>query len=164
MTTLLKAFEQFNITDTSGEENEQKIIQNSDILFKTNVEWVQDIEYTEPNDFEKNLNKDKLTPEQLLKSEEEESKRIKTPEEIEKERRDTYIARVKVIAMNNLGSSLLSNPSYWKYEKKQKLINEMQNVLDNYTEEELIEKFNLIVNEKLFDTNLKYETFPLKRT
>lgn len=158
MTSLLEAFKKINV-----EDNEHEVIKNSDILFKQDVEWVQDIKYEEPNDYEKSLIK--ITPEELLKQEEEEkNKPIKTQEEIDKEYKEAYILRVKVIAMHKMGKSILANPSYWKYELKQKLINEMQNIIDISSEEEIQNKFNFIVNENLFDTNLKYETFPLKRT
>lgn len=144
------------------EDNEQRVISNSDIIFKKEVEWIKEVPYEEPNEYEINLNKNFLTPEQLLK--EEEVIIEKTQEELDKEYRDTYILRVKVIAMHKMGKSIISNPSYWKHTLKQQLIKEMQYVIDNNTEEELKEKFNFIVNENLFDSNLKYETFPLKRS
>jgi hypothetical protein len=162
MTTLLEAYKKIEVEDTEG--HEIRVIKNSDTLFKQDVEWTQDIEYKEPNTFEKSLLK--LSPEELLKQEEEEEKNkpIKTQEEIDKEYKEHYILKVKVIAMNKMGKSIISNPSYWKHDLKQQLIKEMQNILDNYSEEELKEKFNSIVNETLFDTNFNYDSFPLKRT
>jgi len=162
MTTLTEAFKRIEVNDTEG--HEIKVIRNSDILFKQDVEWTQDIKYEEPNDYEKSLLK--ITPEELLKQEQEEIENpvIKTQEELDKEYKEHYILRVKVIAMFKMGKSIISNPSYWKSELKQQLINEMQNILDNYSEEELQVKFNSIVNETLFDTNFNYDSFPLKRT
>jgi hypothetical protein len=162
MTTLLEAYKNIQVEDTEG--HEIRVIKNSDTLFKQDVEWTQDIEYKEPNAFEKSLLK--LSPEELLKQEEEEEKNkpIKTQEEIDKEYKEHYILKVKVIAMNKMGKSIISNPSYWKHDLKQQLIKEMQNILDNYSEEELQVKFNSIVNETLFDTNFNYDSFPLKRT
>ena len=162
MTSLLEAYKKIEVTDSEG--HEIRVIKNSDILFKQDVEWFQDIKYEEPNAYEKGILK--ITPEELLKQEQEEKENIpvKTQEEIDKEYKEHYILRVKVIAMNKMERSIISNPSYWKSSDKQRLIKEMQNILDNYNEEEIQEKFNLIVNENLFDTNLKYETFPLKRT
>jgi hypothetical protein len=40
----------------------------------------------------------------------------------------------------------------------------MQNILDLCSEEEIINKFNYIVNEHLFDKKKDYENFPLKRS
>lgn len=162
MTTLLEAYKNIQVEDTEG--HEIRVIQNSDCLFKQDIEWTQDIEYKEPNKYEKSSLK--ITPEELLKQEQEEKENvpIKTQEEINKEFKEAYILRVKVISMHNLGRSIISNPSYWKSEHKQQLIIEMQNILDNYSYEEIQEKFNIIVNENLFDKNLNYETFPLKRS
>lgn len=160
MTSLLEAFKKFDVKDNEG----HKVVKNSDVLFKQEVEWIQDIKYEEPNEYEKALLKN--TPEELLKQEEEEEKNkpIKTQEEIDKEYKEAYILRVKVIAMYKMGKSIITNPSFWKHELKQQLITEMQNIIDLYSEEEIQNKFNFIVNETLFDTNLKYETFPLKRS
>jgi len=165
MTTLMEAFEKINENskENEEEENEHKVIQNSDEIYKQDVEWISDIPYSEPNEYEKNLIKNTLTPEQLL-LEEQKVEVIKTQEEIDKEYKDAYILRVKVIAIHNMGKSIISNPSYWKHELKKKLMDEMQTILDTYNEQELIEKFNIIVNETLLDSNFKYETFPLKRT
>ena len=162
MTTLTEAFKRIEVNDTEG--HEIKVIRNSDILFKQDVEWTQDIKYEEPNDYEKSLLK--ITPEELLKQEQEEIENpvIKTQEELDKEYKEHYILRVKVIAMFKMGKSIISNPSYWKHALKKKLMDEMQTILDTYNEQELIEKFNIIVNENLLDSNFKYETFPLKRT
>lgn len=162
MTTLTEAYKNIQVEDSEG--HEIRVIQNSDTLFKQEVEWTKDIEYVEPNAYEKSLLK--ISPEELLKQEEEEEKNkpIKTQEEIDKEFKEHYILRVKVIAMNKMDKSIISNPSYWKHSLKQQLIKEMQNILDNYTEEEIQEKFNSIVNENLFDLNLNYDSFPLKRT
>jgi hypothetical protein len=163
MTTLLEAFEKLNLEEEKSEEKEHEVIHNSDTLYKQDIEWVKDIPYVEPSEYEKNLIKHTLTPEKLIEEEKKEVN-IKTQEEIDKEYKEAYILRVKVIAMHNLGKSIISNPSYWKHELKKKLIDEMQNILDGFNEQELIEKFNIIVNETLLDTNFKYDTFPLKRT
>ena len=154
-----------NLIETEENENseeEQKVIQNSDEIYKQDVEWVQDIPYTEPNEYEKNIIHKKTLQE--IEVEEEEEIKNKTQEQLDKEYKQAYILRVKVIAMHNMGKSIIANPSYWKHEHKKKLIDEMQYILDNMVEEEIIEKFNFIVNENLLDTNFKYETFPLKRT
>jgi hypothetical protein len=161
MTTLEKALENLILKD-----DEQIVLQNSDSQYKQECEWVQDIKYEEPNEYEKNLIKDTLTPEQLLQQEkeEEENKPIKTQEELDKEYKEAYILRVKVIAMHKMDKSIISNPSFWKHEHKQQLILEMQNILDSYSEEEITTKFNYIVNEHLFDKKKDYENFPLKRS
>jgi hypothetical protein len=161
MTTLVKALENLVL-----KEDEQKVIQNSDTQYSRECEWIQDIPYLEPNDYEKNLIKDTLTPEQLLQQEkeEEENKPVKTQEELDKEYKEAYILKVKVIGMHRMEKSIISNPSYWKHEQKQQLIQEMQNILDLCSEEEINNKFNFIVNETLFDKKKDYENFPLKRS
>ena len=137
------------------EGNDINVIQNSDVLFKNEVEWTKDIEYREPNEYEKEMTKDTMTPEQLLQQEQEEKENYKEPTEEEKEqqRRHDYITKVKVIAMDKMGKSIISNPSYWRHEQKNTLKNIMQNIIDTYTEEELQKQFNEVVNEKLFDVN-----------
>ena len=161
MTTLLKVFEKMKINEN---ENEPEVIKDSDELYKQKNEWKQDIEYTEPNDYEKNLIKDTIKSHELIEKEKEEIVIEKTQEEKDKEYKEHYILRVKVIAMHKMGKSIISNPSYWKHEHKKELINEMQNILDLCSEEEIVNKFNFIVNENLLDGNFNYESFPLKRS
>jgi hypothetical protein len=162
MTTLLEAFEKIEVEDIEG--HEIKVIKDSDILYKNEVEWVQDISYEEPNEYEKELIKESIKGSELIELEKNEIIPEKTPEEIEKEKKENYILKVKVIAMDLLGQSIISNPSYWRHEKKQQLISEMQYIIDNYSEEKIQETFNKVVNEKLFEKNLNYDSFPLKRT
>jgi hypothetical protein len=162
MTTLIETLKKIEVEDVEG--HEIKVIKDSDILYKKEVEWIQDIEYEEPSDYEKELIKESIKAEELIELEKNEIIPEKTPEELEKEKKENYILKVKVIAMDLLGQSIISNPSYWRHEKKQQLISEMQYIIDNYTEEKIQETFNKVVNEKLFDKNLNYDSFPLKRT
>ena len=68
----------------TGEKSQ--VIQNSDFLYKSDVQWVKDTPYQEPNDFEKEMLKDSKTVEELLKMESEETIVLKSIEEQNKEK------------------------------------------------------------------------------
>jgi len=141
---------------------ELKVIQNSDELYKQEVEWAVFEGPKEINDFEKEMLKDSKNPAQLL---EEESNYIEpelSEEQKEKNKREEYIQRVKVIALHMAQKPILSNPSLMKLKDKEQIIKNMQAVIDNMTEEDIFTRFNEIVREELFDTNFNYEKMPLK--
>jgi hypothetical protein len=162
MTTLIEKYNQINVEDVEG--HEIKVIKDSDVLYQQAVEWKQDIEYEEPTEYEKELLKDSIKSTELIELEKNEIIPEKTQEEIDKQNKEEYILKVKVIGISLMGHSIISNPSYWRHEKKQQLISEMQNIIDTYSNEEINETFNKVVNENLFDKNLNYDSFPLKRT
>ena len=104
--------------------------------------------YSEPNEVEKKLLNGTINASQLAELEKEEI--------IERDFKKEYITKVKVIALDMCGKSLTSNPSYMSYVEKQKIMECMKSLL-SYTEEEISEKFNLLVSEKMFQSNVNFE-------
>jgi tellurite resistance protein len=153
------------------ENNENgKVIQNSDYLYKTDVEWIQEVPYTPITEFEIKMLEGTLNPEQLINEEQKEEQEILdkpiflTDEEIEERERRDYITRVKVIALRACQRPILTNPSFLKQVEKNKIIKAMQYIIDTFTKEEIIEKFNEICGEEIFtgegDDYQKYPIIP----
>ena len=144
-------------------QEEPKVIQNSDYLYKNPFPVVENVPYIEPNDYEKNMNKDSLTPEQLLQHEEELKNKPKelTDEEKEHIRKRDYITKVKVIANNMLDKHPTANPSFYSKKDKAKMIEYMQYVIGNYSDDDLDKEFNEICNDKLFVDGFDYSCLPV---
>ena len=144
---------------------EIKVIQNSDYLYKSDIEWIKDVPYVEPNDYEIKMLENTKTPKELLEEESKEEPIFLTDEELEKREKDDYIQRVKVIALRACQYKILTNPTFLKQVEKNKIIKAMQHVIDNFTKEEIIEKFNEICGEELFTCEGdEYEKYPIKRS
>ena len=136
---------------------EPMIIQNSDHLYKTNTKWVENIEYTPPNQYEKDMLKGTLTPEQLLEGEmtEEKQQLIKI--------NDIKI-KIKVIALNIMGESPIQNTSLFSSLKKKTLLDTMNTVYETVylvDEEKLTSMFNEICATKVFGENSDYTSYPV---
>ena len=139
------------------------VVQNSDVLARNAFPMVESVEYVEPNDYEKNMLKDTITAEQLLQREEELKNNPKelTDEQKEKNRKRDYITKVKVIANNMLGKPPTSNPSFYNKKDKAKMIEYMQYIIGNYTEDDLNKEFNEVCNDKLFVDGFDYSCLPI---
>ena len=133
-------------------EELQQVIQNSDSLYKKDVKWIDDIPYTEPTDFEKDMIKDTLKPEVLLEKE-------KTEEQIIVEKKKEIITKVKVIALSKMGCYPLCNPSFFSRKDKEILKDHMQQILD-LPEEDMTKLFNETCIEKIFTEKSDYSQFP----
>lgn len=145
-------------------QEEPRVIQNSDFLYRTPNEWVQYIEYKEPNDYEKKLLEGTLDVKTLLEEESKEEPIFLTDEEILKREREDYITRVKVIALSRCNKPILSNPTFFKLKDKNKMIRTMQEVIDTKTPEEIIQIFNEICGEEIFTgEGDDYKNYPIKR-
>ena len=155
-------------------ENEKDII-NTNIVIDGSIapvinnssEWIRNIEYEEPTEYEKKLLEGTITANKLLEIEKEENeKKIKEKSDEEKliEDRKNYITKVKVLALYKCKKYPLSNPSDFSNVDKQMVIDKMAKIIKNYTEDELNEEFNKIVSNILLDPNTKYENLPIMRT
>jgi hypothetical protein len=145
-------------------QEEPRVIQNSDFLYRTPNEWVQDIEYKEPNEYEKKILEGTLDAKTLLEAESNEEPIFLTDEEILKRERKDYITRVKVIALRGCQRPILTNPTFLKQVEKNKIIKAMQHVIDTFTPEEIIEKFNEICGEEIFTgEGDDYKNYPINR-
>jgi hypothetical protein len=142
-----------------------KVIQNSDYLYKSDIKWRTDIEYIEPNQFEKDMLKDTKTPSELLKEEAEEEKIVlKTPEEKEKEKIKNLITIFKVITSNRMGLHPLHNLSYLQPSELERYKNNMNSLAEDFNNgmgEEITNEFNRICNDKLFSCGADVSVYPV---
>lgn len=115
--------------------------------------------YQEPNEFEKDMLKNTFNAEQLLEQE----KQVKQLSEEQQAyiKKRNYITKVKVIANNMLGKPPIANPSLYNKKDKAKMIEYMDYVINNYTEDDLTKEFNEICTDKLFDEDTDYSTLPV---
>ena len=139
------------------------VVQNSDVLARNAFPMVESVPYTEPNEYEKNMIKDTLTPEQLLQREEELKNKPKelTDEQKEYIRKRDYITKVKVIANNMLDKPPTANPSFYSKKDKAKMIEYMQYIIGNYNDDDLNKEFNEVCNDKLFVDGFDYSCLPV---
>ena len=128
--------------------------------YKAPVKWIENVEPLPLTEFEKNMNKIFITPDQLLQQEKEEQENpnIESEEEKEKRMKKEYITKVKVIALDKMDKHPLSNPTYFKTRDKNKLIELMKEVMKQ-TEEEITNEFNKICNEVLFAPESNYTNY-----
>jgi len=151
-----------NINDTLNEET--KVVQNSDYLYKSDVKWVSDIPYQEPNDFEKDMLKNTKTAEELLKDEQEEIIVPKTKEEEDKELTKNLILMFKVITCDRMNLHPLYNLSTLQPSQAERFRNNMESLGEDYNNgmyKEIINEFNRVCNEKLFQCGADVSTYPV---
>ena len=107
--------------------------------------------YQEPNEFEINMLKGTITPEQLLEKEKQEI--------IDRDRRKEYITQVKCYALTKIGKKPLDNPSTFNKETKIKLMETMDEIIKTMTEEQIKIEFNMAINEHVFkDVSMDYSS------
>ena len=151
--------------ETINETSEiPKVTQNSDFLYKTDVEWVKDIPYQEPNDFEKDMLKDTKTAEQLLKEEQEEVIVLKTVEEQNKEKVKNLILMFKVITCDRMNLHPLYNLSTLQPSQAERFKNNMESLAEDFNNgmgKEITDEFNRICNEKLFQCGADVSGYPV---
>jgi cysteinyl-tRNA synthetase len=141
-----------------------KVIQNSDYLYKSDVEWVKDIPYQEPNDFEKKMLEDTKTAEQLLKEEQEEVIVLKTEEELKQEKIKNLILMFKVITCDRMNLHPLYNLSNLQPSQVERFKNNMNSLKEDYDNDmikEITDEFNRICNDKLFQCGADVSGYPV---
>lgn len=136
---------------------ESQVVQNSDTLYKSDVKWIENIEYTEPNQYEKDMLKGTFTPEQLLEHEmtEEKQQLIKI---------NDIKVKIKVVALNIMGESPIQNTSLFSSLKKKTLLDTMNSVYETVylvDENKLTEMFNEVCSTKVFGENSDYTSYPI---
>lgn len=139
---------------------------SSDLTTNDTAYTFKMVDHVEPqpiNEYEKNMLKGTLTPEELLEREKELASKPKelTDEEKEFIRKRDYITKVKVIANNMLGKHPIANPSFYTKKEKQRMFELMDYVIGNYNDDDLTKEFNEICNDKLFVDGFDYSTLPV---
>jgi hypothetical protein len=132
--------------------NESVVIQNSDFMYKTENNWVNDTTVREKTEFEINMLKDTKTPEELLEEERKEVD-VKYIDEDNKEKLKSLLTIFKVITANRLGYHPLINLSTLQPDQAVRFKNNIESLVEDYNngmEKEITEEFNRICNEKLF--------------
>jgi hypothetical protein len=136
---------------------EINVIQNSDYLAKSNIEWVKDIEYSEPTQYEKDMLKGTLTPEQLLEQE-------MTEEKQQACKINDLKVKIKIIALNLMGESPIQNTSLFSNFKKKTLLDTMNSVYETVylvDEQKLTDMFNEVCQTKVFGEQCDYTSYPV---
>jgi hypothetical protein len=141
-------------------DEQPKVIQNSDFLYKTDVKWHFDGTYIEPTQYEKDMLKNTKNPKELI--EEESKEEIK--ELSEEEKKKNIITMIKVVSLNKMNFFPLYNASNLQPHHKETLKTQMEILLqlwnDGYSND-IINEFNQICNEKLFANSLDVSTYPV---
>lgn len=69
--------------------------------------------------------------------------------------------KCKLIALDEMGKHPLHNPKCFSSKEKKELLDKVTYIFDNETLENITNKFNEICNEKLFNQNADYSTYPI---
>ena len=150
------------INDTVEQQiNQPTVIQNSDTLYRKPFDVVENIEVKEITQFEKDMLKGTLNPQELLEKEKHEEQKQYTQEELDKLKQREYITKVKVIAIDRLGKFPLSNPSFFRRREKEELKILMEHIIKDMNEEEIQREFNEICCEKIFAPGVDVSQFPI---
>ena len=144
-------------------DEHSECMQNSDVLFRTPVQWIENVEPEPINEFEKNMLKDTKSVSQLLEEERNEKPKEYTDEELLVLKRNGYITRVKVVALHRNEKHPLVNPSYFSKKEKDRLIKTMEEVM-KMSDEDITKEFNEICDDVIFNTRCDYSTYPVYQT
>jgi cysteinyl-tRNA synthetase len=146
------------------QDEQPKVIQNSDYLYKKDVVWDTNIEYKEPTEYEKEMLKDSKTAEQLLKEEQEEVIVVKTEEELKQEKIKNLVLMFKVITCDRMNLHPLYNLSNLQPSQAERFKNNMESLGEDYNNgmiKEITNEFNRICNEKLFQCGADVSCYPV---
>lgn len=147
-----------------------KVIQNSDYLYKKDVEWVKDIPYQEPNDYEKDMLNNTSTAEKLIEQErleaieQEKKKLLMTEEEKNEEKKKNLLIIFKVVAANRLNLHPLVNVSNLQPSQKESFLGNIKSLIEDYNngyEVDITNEFNRICNDKLFQCGTDVSGYPV---
>jgi hypothetical protein len=143
------------VIETIVEPVDPMVIQNSDTLYKSDIEWTKDISYIEPNAFEIEMLSHTKTAKQLIDEESSEVPILKTDEEIRKQKTKDFLLMFKVIALARIGLHPLLNTSTLQPDKLKDVLSVMNSLVVEYDkglELEIRTEFNKICIDKLFHT------------
>ena len=147
--------------ETNNETSEiPKVIQNSDFLYKSDVEWVKDIPYQEPNEFEKDMLKNTKSAKELIEDELDKE----TLELTQEEKIKNVILMFQVIALNRMNLHPLYNVSTLSPYQKKELLGHMECLKSDYDNDLMVDisnEFNRICNEKLFQCGADVSSYPV---
>lgn len=129
---------------------------------QTRLETIENVPYVEPSEYEIKMLEGTIKPEVLLKQEEEQLKEDKEDKEaLQLRQRHQYITMVKVLALVKANKQPLDNPSVFNKVDKMTIINNMDEIMNTMSPDEIKEEFNKICSEKIFASNVDYTTFAI---
>jgi hypothetical protein len=114
---------------------------------------INNVEYSEPSEYEKKMLEGTKNPSQLLEEEKNEVPIYPTE-------RKMFIDMVKVISLVENGYTPLDNPSNMYHNEKVKIIKSMEKLI-TYSYDSIKEQFNNICNEHIFTPKADYSQYPV---
>jgi len=141
------------------------VIHNSDVLYKSNIQWANNIEYIEPNNYEIAMLHGTKKPHEILEEEKEEVIVIKSEEEIKKQRTKDLLLIFKVVSLNRLGHHPIHNTSYLQPIQLKEFLDMMNSIITNEFDQglelQIRDEFNKICNDKLFSSKCDISQYPV---
>lgn len=131
---------------------------------------INNIPYTEPSEYEKEMLVGTLNPTELIfqeaqEAQDEEEKKEASEDLQAQELRTRYqfITMVKVLALVRANRKPLSNPSTFSSNDKLQIINLMDTIMKTMTLDEITEEFHEICKAKIFIEGADYSSMPLTK-
>jgi hypothetical protein len=128
---------------------------------QTKLETIENVPYVEPSEYEIKMLEGTIKPDVLLKQEEEELEKQEDEEALQLRQRHQYITMVKVLALVKANKQPLDNPSVFNKVDKMTIINNMDEIMNTMSPDEIKEEFHKICNEKIFTPTADYSTFAI---
>jgi len=141
-----------------------KVIQNSDVLYKSSIQWANNTDYVEPNHYEIAMLAGTKKPKELLEEEASEEIVLKSEEEIKKQKTKDLLLIFKVVSLNRLGHHPIQNTSMLQPLQLKQFLDMMNTLIEDYNqglEVEITSEFNKICNEKLFHNDADISKYPV---
>lgn len=141
-----------------------KVVQNSDVLYKSDIQWYGNIEYAEPNSYEIEMLHGTKKPKELLEEEQSEEIVLKTEEEIKKQKTKDLLLIFKVVSLHRLGYHPIQNTSSFQPMKLKEFLDMMNALIEDYNkglEIEITAEFNKICNDVLFFNHADVSQYPV---
>jgi hypothetical protein len=152
-------------SDILEPETVPKVIQNSDVLFKSNIQWADNIEYVEPNAYEIEMLRGTKKADEIIEEEQVEEIVIKSEEEIKKQRTKDLLLIFKVVSLNRLGYHPIKNTSTLQPIQLKEFLDMMNSIITNEFDKgleiQIRNEFNKICNQKLFSSNCDISQYPV---
>lgn len=128
---------------------------------QTRLETIENVPYVEPSEYEIKMLEGTIKPDVLLKQEEEELEKKEDEEALQLRQRHQYITMVKVLALVKANKQPLDNPSVFNKVDKLTIIDNMDEIMNTMSPDEIKEEFHKICNEKIFTPTADYSTFAI---
>lgn len=126
---------------------------NSDVLYKKSVQWAEPEDTIQPTEAERKMLEGTITTQQLIDLERDNKHVTFSPDEIRKQRTKSFMNMFKVITLDEMGYKPNHNPRFFNEKLKQDYFRRMTQRVHEYYEgyeQDIIDRFNNICNEKLF--------------